>query len=288
MARTGLIYESNTSEQAATVKKLMFILGAGRYFKTSEFVPELRDTYDFYFIGGPASDGTPDARITNFVSNNLGWLKNKRVALFALGTLGTASDSGFTTLTSMLGDAVLGHEVVNTGNVAAIAETGLRVKALRDAGDVKLPAPELKQHIEKFLGGHKYCTLCTGYGNRVRGTAVTYKYHEGHMYIVCEGAAKFANLILNDNVCIAMHAPFQGVGTAGLQLTGKVKILDPASDSYRRMMEIKGSDYQRLTHLPWILWGLDVKLAKAEFWWAEWRNQGIGPKQTYIFEEARK
>lgn len=284
MARTGIIYESDTVEQTATVQKLMLILGAGRYFKTSEFAPELRGTYDFYFIGGPARDGKPDARLVDFISNNLEWLRHKRVVLFAISRPGTVGDGSFAPLHDMLGDAVLGKEVIDTSDLREIAEAGLRVKAIRDAGDTKLPPPELKQYIEKLLNGHKYCTLCTGYGDRVRGTAVTYKYHDGHIYIICEGAAKFANLILNDNVCISMHAPFQGVGTAGLQFTGKAKILDPASEAYRRMMEIKGSDYQRLTSLPWIVWGLDIKLEKAEFWWAAWRNQGIGPKQTYYFE----
>lgn len=282
MARTGIIYESDTAKQNGAVRNLMFILGAGRYFKTSEFTPELRDTYDFYFIGGPVNNGKLSNKLTDFVTDNQEWLQKKRVALFALSKTGTGNGC-FSPLIQTLGAAVLGKEVINATDVPAIAEAGLRVKTLRDSGDIKLPAAELKQLVEKFLEAHKYCTLCTGYGNRVRGTAVTYKYHNGHIYIVCEGAAKFANLILNDNVCIAIHAPFQNVGTAGLQLTGKVEIMDPASDAYRRMTEIKGSDYERLTHLPWILWGLDVKLEKAEFWWAEWRNRGIGPKQTYYF-----
>jgi hypothetical protein len=284
MARTGIIYESDTAQQATAIKNLMLILGAGRFFKTSEFTPQLRGTYDFYFIGSPVNKGELDPRLTDFVSNNQGWLRNKRVVLFAIGKPDKVSGDSFAPVAGMLGDAVLGKEIIDDADLPALAEAGLRVKTLRDAGDVKLPAPELKQHIENFLNGRKYCTLCTAYGERVRGTAVTYKYHEGHMYIICEGAAKFANLILNNNVCISLHAPFQGVGTAGLQLTGKVEILDPASDAYRRMMEIKGSDYQRLTTLPWIVWGLDVKLDKAEFWWAEWRNRGVGPKQTYYFK----
>ena len=284
MARTGIIYESDNARQASAIKNLMLILGAGRYFKTSEFGPELRDTYDFYFIGSPATKGALDPRVTDFVAKNLDWLQSKRVVLFAIGEPGKTGDSVFAAPASKLGKAALGKEIIDAGDLPALAEAGLRVKILRDGGDVKLPAAELKQVIEDFLNGRKYCTLCTAYGDRVRGTAVTYKYHDGHMYIICEGAAKFANLILNNNVCISLHAPFQGVGTAGLQLTGKVEILDPESDAYRRMMEIKGSDYQRLTTLPWIGWGLDVKLDKAEFWWAEWRNRGVGPKQTYYFK----
>ena len=68
-----------------------------------------------------------------------------------------------------------------------------------------------------------------------------------------------------------------------MQLTGNVTILDPASSEYRRMMEIKGSDYQRLTSLPWILWGLDVKLNRAEFWWSQWTQMGVGPKAGVLF-----
>jgi hypothetical protein len=48
-------------------------------------------------------------------------------------------------------------------------------------------------------------------------------------------------------------------------------------------MDIKGSDYRRLTSLQWILWGLDVKIARAEFWWSHWSEIGVGPKQEYYF-----
>lgn len=86
-------------------------------------------------------------------------------------------------------------------------------------------------------------------------------------------------------MCIALHAHYKdGRLPAGIQLTGKITILDPDSNGYRRLMEIKGGDYSRLTSLPWILWGLDVKLSMAEFWWSHWAETGVGPKQVYYFK----
>ena len=269
----------------------MWVLGAGRHFRTAEFSADLRDNYTFYGIGGTVSDGQFDAGITKFVREHAAWLGQKRVALFGLGAPGSVSENAFAPLQEILGAAVRGTETIavtpQTTDLAALAAAGLRLKAIRDGGDVLLPPAEMKKHVEDFLGGHKYCILCTGAGDRVRGTAVTYTYHRGHIYIVCEGAAKFANLLLNENVCIALHAPYnRGQRHAGIQVSGKVAILDPASDAYRRMIEIKGSDYRRLTTLPWIVWGLDVTLQKAEFWWSEWKNQGVSPKQSYDFEGA--
>jgi hypothetical protein len=289
MARTALIYEAHTAEETAAIKNLMLILGAGRYFKPAEFSGDLRETYDFYFIGGPVNGGQPDAAIAGFVTANADWLKAKRVVLFGLGAPGAVTPGSFKAMSEALGAAVIATEAVvllpGEAGLMALTEVGLSVKELRDAGDVKLPPAEIKKHVEDFLKGHKYCILCTGAGDRVRGTAVSYKYHEGHIYIVAEGAAKFANLIVNDNVSIALHAPYlKGERHAGIQVSGKATVLDPASDAYREMMRIRGSDYERLTQLPWILWGLDVKLERAEFWWAEWRNLGVSPKQTYNFD----
>lgn len=287
MARTGIIYQARTDAETAAVRNLMLVLGAGRYFKPGDFTEDKRQAYDFYCLGGPMSGGRVDTDISAFVADNAAWLKTQRVVLFGLGAAGAATDAAFAPLKEILGDAVLAAEVIDPApdSLAALAGTGLRLKKLRDAADLKLPPSEMKEHVEAFLGGHKYCILATGAGNNVRATAVTYKYHEGHVYIVCEGAAKFANLIQNPNVSIALHAPYQkGSMHAGIQLSGQATLLDPASDAYREMMRIKGSDYDRLTSLPFILWGLDVKLTRAEFWWSEWRNQGVSPKQSYDFE----
>lgn len=288
MPRAGIIYEVDTAAEHNAILKLMMIIGAGRFFKSAEFSPDLRDTYDFYFIGGPVRDNAIDIRITEFMSAHRGWLSTKRVALFAFCPPGARAERSLQSLAKKLGTAVIAKETITVApeqlDLTELAAIGLRIKALKDDGYVKLPPKEVRAHVETFLNSHKYCTLCTAYGDRVRGTTVTYTYHDGHMYIVCEGATKFANLILNNNVCIALYAPYKGGGLpAGIQLTGTVTILDPTSNEYRRMMEIKGSDYQRLTSLPWILWGLDVKIAKAEFWWSPWSEMGVGPKQEYYF-----
>ena len=147
---------------------------------------------------------------------NRDWLSGKRVALFAFCPPGAGAESSLEALAGMLGDAVMPREIITIApgqlDLVELAEIGLRIKALKDDGYVKLPPEEVRVHVETFLNSHRYCTLCTAYGDRVRGTTVTYTYHDGHIYILCEGSTKFANLILNDNVCIALYAPYKGGG----------------------------------------------------------------------------
>ena len=106
MARTGMIYQSQTAAEAAAIRNLMLILGAGRYFTPAEFTDDRRQTYDFYFIGGPVRDGQPDAGIEDFVTANADWLKEKRVILFGLGAPGTVTPDAFKSMTAALGTAV--------------------------------------------------------------------------------------------------------------------------------------------------------------------------------------
>jgi nitroimidazol reductase NimA-like FMN-containing flavoprotein (pyridoxamine 5'-phosphate oxidase superfamily) len=288
MARTAIIYEGNYPEALTAVKNLMRILGAGRYFASTDFNTDSKDDYDLYCLIGPVVGDKLSEGITEFASANTEWLSSKHVILCAMGNSKVSGDSHFGHLKEKLGNAVQVAEniVAAAGelDLAAIAETGLRFRAIKEGMEPPLAPEKLLAEIEKFLGRHKYCILCTTNGEQVRGTAVTYKYHDGYVYIVCEGSNKFANLNLNNNVCIALQAPHEGGRMpAGIQLTGKAEILEPESDAYKQMMVIKGSDYERLTSLPFILWGIAVKLEKAEFWWSHWSEMGLSPKQTYNF-----
>ena len=48
----------------------------------------------------------------------------------------------------------------------------------------------------------------------------------------------------------------------------------------------KGSDCERLRSLPFLLWAIDVKIDKAEFWWGDLTDQGYAPRQVYDFNET--
>jgi len=280
--RAGLIYATSDSQQDTIIRDLMRIVGAGRDFSVDRFDPDRRDLYNVYMIGGVI-----DARLVDFVTANRDWLIHTRVILFGFCLPGETC--AFDALAEPLGDAVLERIAVpldpSGPDLPSISAIGLRLKAFKDDGGAKLPTDELREHIESFLNMRKHCVLCTGHGDQVRATSVSYKYHDGHVYIMSEGAGKFANLMLNNRVSIAMFAPrMRGSKVAGIQLAGTVTIWHPDSEEYRKIVELKGSDYERLRALPFILWALDVKIATAEFWWGDLTDQGYAPKQVYAFD----
>ena len=186
MARTAIIYEGNYPEAETAVKNLMRIAGAGRYFQTSDFPPIIKDDYDLYCIGGSVDGGKLAAGISDFVDANRDWLAAKRVFLFSLGSGQTSGESHFATLKEKLGGVVLGSDNVVAApgelDLPAVTETGLRIRAIKEGLESALPPEKVREHVENFLSRHKYCILCTAYGDRVRGTAVTYKYHQGYIY----------------------------------------------------------------------------------------------------------
>jgi len=290
MPLTGIIYESNCQENETAVKDLMMIVGAGRHFKSSEFPADRKDHYGFYAIGGPVTNGKIDERITGFVDTNRDWLAAKKVFLFGLVSAKANDDRHFTPFKEMLGEAVLSCEniIATPGelDLVALAETGLRFneRAVLEAY-VALPPAELLKQIEKFLTRHNYCILSTAYGDRVRGNTQTYVYRDGYIYILWESSTQFANLILNDNVCVAFFAPYDTDKYPGrIQCFGKAEMLEEGSDAYRRVVEMKGHTLEEVMAKRFVSWVIAIKLKKVELWWsAEWERQGVGRKQTYHF-----
>jgi len=294
MPLTAIIYESNCQETETAVKDLMMIIGAGQHYKSSEFPAELQDYYSTYTVGGPVTKGNMDERITGFVGANRDWLCSKRIFLFGLVSRQINDDSHFAPLKEILGKVVLGCEDIIAApgklDLVELASTGLRFneKAQQEVY-VALPPEKLRASIEKFLTGHKFCVLSTAYGDRVRGNTQTYVYQDGYLYLPWEGQAEFANLILNDNVCIAVHDFYEGASyPARMQLYGKAEILELGSDAYKRMWKIRGWTEEQFASWHYIMWGITVKIERVEFWWtAEWKRLGVGRKQTYYFNKSK-
>jgi len=286
--RAGLIYAAAEEAEQTAVRHLMFIIGAGRHFHVAGFNPAVADNYNFYVVGGSIVDGLIHPDVVRFVAGNRSWLEEKRVVLFGFVAPGESVEPALAPIRALLGNAVAAQVPVCIGvdpaDATSVVEAGLHLRRLKEQGGVHLSPPELRVHIEKFLNKRKHCVISTGFGTRVRGTSVSYKYHDGHVYISSEGSGKFANIILNNNVCVSTFGPYDhGSKPAGIQLSGTVTILDPASDAYRRMAEIKQRDYEKQLAYPFILWGLDVQIHKAEFWWPGAMKLGLTPKQTYYF-----
>jgi hypothetical protein len=289
--RAGLVYVAEDGQQEAAIRYLMLIIGAGRYFCVDEFDADWRDRYNIYLIGGPVANGAVDARVQQFVRSNRDWLTKKRVVLFGFRRHGESVEAALEPLHEALGDAVLdriGVAMPPVGlNLPEIARIGLRMKRAKEGGARMLSPQQVKSRVEDFLRSARHCVLCTGRDGEVRGTTVSYTYHDGHAYIMSEGSEKFANLLVNDRVSIALFVPrTPSRGEAGLQLSGKASIWHPDSEEYRRIIEIRGGNYENLRSLPFLLWALDVKLDTAELWASDLTDEGYSPKQTYSFTEG--
>lgn len=290
--RVALIYGHGARDRLDEIQGLLQVMGAGRYFSVEEFGPVDPDQYNFYVVGVSVVDGGPDADVIEFVTQNRDWLCGKRVALIAFCRPGQEAVAALAELRDLLGDAVLATEDLCTDptqpDPAAIVAIGARLHRLKEDGGRKLAPAELHEIVEAFLRRRKHCVLSTGYGDNVRGTSVSYTYHDGHVYIMCEGAGKFQNILQNNRVCVAMFAPPTAKSkVAGVQLTGRVRIHHPDTEEYRRISEIRGRDCERLRALPFILWALDISVEQVEFWWGDLTSRGVAPKQSFLFDEGR-
>ncbi|MCX8126779.1 MAG: pyridoxamine 5'-phosphate oxidase family protein, partial [Dehalococcoidia bacterium] len=317
MARTFIVYETRYGSTEEAVKKMALILGPARYCRTTEFKPEYRDNYDFFVLGAGVYVEAIDPRLSNFVTANKDWLTKKKVALFATCLSGIRGLNYVAPLARMLGECVvitgmvdgkfkkdqltpedyaimkqfyetvkMPFEDTDRTNLPRLTEFCLKMKAIKDADYKAMPAGQLKTYIEEFITSHNTCVLGTGSGNQVRTTPVTFKYHEGHIYIVSEGGRKFVGLLANPNVSITIHNETDSgkFARAGLQLTGTASIIAPYDPEHRQVFDIMGLDYQRLSSLPWVMNGIKVKLTRAEFRWRGFDEKGYSRVQHYDFQ----
>jgi flavodoxin len=313
MARAFIVFETRYGSTEEAVRKMALMLGPARFCRISTFKPEFKDNYDFYVLGAGVYNEYIDGRLTAFVNTNLDWLKTKRVALFSTCLSGTRGLHYVEPLAKTLGGCVVCTGVVDgkfkkdqltpedfaimkgfyesikqpfqdtdRTSLPKLTEFCLRMKAIKDGDGKAMPADRLKGHIEEFLRSYRTCVIATGSGDSVRSTPVTYWYRDGHIYIVSEGGRKFTNIIANRNISVTVYDPSPD-GRAGMQLTGTVTVVTPEDSGYRKLLQACGLDFQRITGLPWMMNGLDIKLSRAEFRWRQFDQMGFSRVQSYDF-----
>ncbi len=76
------------------------------------------------------------------------------------------------------------------------------------------------------LAARTTCALCTGHGDEVRATPIEYLLVEDRLYLLSEGGEKFAHLLANPRVSVAVYDPFVSMSSLfGLQLTGRAALV---------------------------------------------------------------
>lgn len=273
---------------------------------------------EFVVVVAPVYRHRPDDRIMAFAEANRAWLCARHVALVCVGlaTSPGAVRSYLQPLTDLLGDCVtwtggLGGRVtlawlddedradiehardmrghrgladLNAYSPEAVAEAALAIKAVRDSFAKAMPADELRRHIDGFLARHSTCTLCTGAGGHVRATPIEYGYRDGVLYLLSEGGEKFAHLMVNPHVSVAVYDPYEGMEKlAGLQLLGSAELVAESADDYAAALALRGLDEVRLAELPFSLNLIRVRIERAELLWSGFKELGYDVRQVYAF-----
>lgn len=272
----------------------------------------------FVVVVAPVYRHRPDQRIIDFVESAQELLRTRRVALVCVGlaTSPGAVKSYLEPLTKVLGESVvwtggLGGRValdwldtvdrqeieqaeelrdhravgdLDAFSTEALAEAALAIKAARDGFARSMPQDQLRRHVDEFLTAHTTCTLCTGAGGHVRATPLEYGYRDGSLYLMSEGGEKFAHLLVNPHVSVAVYDNYEGMDKlAGLQLLGVAEIVPENAPAWAEAVALSRLNEVRLAALPFAMNLIRVHIERAEFRWARFRELGYDAHQTLQF-----
>jgi menaquinone-dependent protoporphyrinogen IX oxidase/uncharacterized protein YhbP (UPF0306 family) len=287
--RNLIIIDSSEAATLHTARQMALLMAPARYYRIAEFQESLTKPDDNFIIGGDLDNPAAKQEINAFLKKHQLLLKDNAVAFFAAGSKATAQSA------AELADT-LGQNTAVTAAIPTVDEEPAPEQLVKFAAEVRkylekyaqpLPRAELREHLEEILADQKHCTLSTGSEHEVRGTIISYTYHDGRLYAFCEGTRKFANILSNPNVCVTVFGQHRGGAlAAGVQLFGTALIRYPGTEEYQRMFDVSHLKYDKIMALPFLLNGLEIRLTRAEIFWANWRKAGYDPRQIYLFGNA--
>ncbi len=314
MLKTLVIYSSKYGSTQDAARIISLITGPARYCSVDEFIPEYME-FDFIVVGTPIYQGKVDPSVLEFVDKNRAWLKEKPFSLFctcldktgglnqlrqlqefitakamslkAIGgrlRIDDLDENDHDLIKEFLNHVNLPFEDMNFYNSEEIVNYSLKLKSIKENLMVPVKKEELKLRVEKFLTGHNTCTLATGHNGRVRSTPIEYSYVEGKLYLLSEGGEKFANLLFNENVSVAVYEDYTGMDSLkGMQITGKASIVEEESVEYREVLKFKGLEVDAVKSLAINMNMIKITMEKVEFLNSQFKDEGADVKQVYMF-----
>jgi hypothetical protein len=282
MTRTIIVHDIDSAPALSAIQKMALILGPAKACRTADFKADFKEAYSSYVFMAEAA-GRGLANIRNLVGTNAEWLKAKPVAFVGFAPESAPLDRELRGIAALLGSDPLVVTVPSGANGPAtrqVVDTGMRIRAYRSLTYRTLPREELRKRIEAILNSELYLILCTADGGCVRGTTIGYHYRDGFVYAFCEGSEKYANILLNPNVSLALYTMPE---KAGLQISGTASICYPGTPEYEDMCRLLKRDVKRYLNLPFQLNGLVIKLHKAEYYLAKLKDEGFHTKQVFNF-----
>lgn len=310
-----IIYESNYGVTEKIASYLSMILGPATYCKTSEFKEEYVD-FDLFVIGSPVYSGQIVPQIYEFVEKNQKWLKTKNVSLFSTSISPADGQKNLNKLEKNL-DNVISKKALggilktdklskmdsqalesfsenlgfNLGDMdhfklEEVIEYGMEIKEIKDDLSPNMPSSQLKKMVEEFLTTHNTCTLSTAGENSIRATPIEYTYKNGCIYLLSEGGEKFANILLNEMVSMAVYEDYTGMNNlAGMQISGQAQIVPRDKTEYGEILKIKGLNTDFINKLSINLNMVKINLEKVEFLYSVFQEMGYETKQIFKFDK---
>ena len=157
--------------------------------------------------------------------------------------------------------------------------------AEKEPDEVRMPKDDLIAKVNEFLTKHKGCALACAGAGIVRNTPVEYLFAEDAFWIFSEGGLKFKALRENCNVCLAVFDDDPSFGSlAGLQVTGRAKVLEPFGSEYTHACELKGIPVERLEKLPSVMNVIRVTPVRYDYLDSSLKKLGFSSRQHVDFD----
>lgn len=313
MIKTLILYESRYGSTWEAANIISLILGPSRRIPVSQFSEKHRG-YDFIVLGTPIYNGKIHPKMQIFLDNEAEWLDGKNIALFCtclngseglrvlrevedtlkgnileLGVLGgrlemdRLNERDYQALKEYISREGLPSQGMNLFNREEVVDLALRLMGIRDTLLVEVSSSQLRSEVEEFLKEHNTCTLATNAQGRVRATPLEYQYSQGHIYILSEGGRKFANLLSNPQVSVAIYEDYTGMGNLkGMQITGQAIIVEDMVE-YEQAIKMKGLTMNYIKSLPVDLKLIRVDMEKVEFLNSQFEKEGYSSRQVLKF-----
>lgn len=313
MIKTLILYESRYGSTWEAANIISLILGPSRRHPLSQFGEGCRD-FDFIVMGTPIYNGKIHPKMQTFLDTEREWLDEKSIALFCtclngseglrvlrevedslggnvleLGVLGgrlemdRLNDRDYEALKKYISKEGLPPQGMDLFNSRDVMEWALRLIDIRDGLLDELQVVELRKEVEEFLKQHNTCTLATSSHEMVRATPLEYDYDQGHLYILSEGGRKFANLLFNSHVSVAVYEDYTAMDNLlGMQITGQAIMVEDQGE-YQQALKMKGLSIDYIRSLPVDLKLIRVDLEKVEFLNSQFEKKGYSARQVLKF-----
>lgn len=150
----------------------------------------------------------------------------------------------------------------------------------KDKNTVKMKKEDLILDIEQFLNKHNTCALATACDDFVRCTPIEYNYYNSNFYLFSEGGLKFKALKDNKHVCLAIYDEYKDFGALmGMQVTGIAEMVEPFSNEYIQICEIKKIPLEVMKKLPEPMNLIKIKPTVIDYLNAQLKKEGYGTRQ---------